>query len=152
MEEARRSLLASLLLALAGLLLLTACSSAPRLAFVSEDHSYTLAEVDKMAPTVAAGAAGKVALADATGVRQRVLSKLRGNGRTASEAADFMTRQFPPVTPAVPYYVESAKVDGHACWIILETWGPKSGTTLDRRRLWVFDREDGSVLDARTYR
>ncbi|HEY3316956.1 MAG TPA: hypothetical protein VGK50_00825 [Coriobacteriia bacterium] len=152
MKEARTAhtiLLASLILV--GMLLMQGCSEGPRVRFVGDDKTRTLADVDRAAESLQAGPAASVTVKDAPEVRQRVLAGMRGDGALAAQAADFMTRQFPPVTKAVPYYVEAARIDGRPCWVIVEAWGGRTGN-LVFRRLWVFDRETGGVLDSRTYR
>jgi hypothetical protein len=129
------------------------CARAPQARFVDDDKVYTLAEVDRNAPAIAPGDAAKVTVGRAAEVRQQVLAELRRHGTTAGEAADFITRNFPPGTKAVPFYVEAATVAGQRSWVILESYGdaPASGT-LAHRRLWVFDRSSRAILDARTYR
>lgn len=133
------------------LLATSACVQAPEIRFVDVSGVYTLAEVERNAGTVPAGSASAVTIADAVEVRQRALARLRQDGATAGKAADFMTTQFPVQTKAVPYYVEAATVDGKTAWIIVESWGGRTGA-LAYRRLWVFGRDTGELLVARTYR
>ena len=133
------------------LLAVSACAQGPQIRFADDAKVYTLAEVERNAATVSVGSASSVTVADAAEVRQRVLARLRQEGSTAGKAADFMTTQFPVETKAVPYFVEAATVDGKAAWIIVEAWGGRTGA-LVYRRLWVFGRDGGEVLGARTYR
>lgn len=144
---ARRAALAALVLAL----VLFGCSRGPQARFLDDHRVYTLAEVDANAKAQAVGAAAAVKVEDAARIRQQVLAELRQHGATAQKAAEFLTREFPVTSQSVPYYVETATVDGKPCWIVLETSGGKTGV-LDRRRLWVVDRASGSIIDARAWR
>ena len=147
MKEARRLFS---VLTLAGLLL-AGCASRPQARFVDGNRTYTLDQVSERAASLRSDASASVRVEDAAEVRQRVLAELRKHGALASQAADLMTRQFPPVTNAVPFYVEAATVEGRPCWVIVESWGGRTGT-LTFRRLWVFDRATADLLASRTYR
>lgn len=129
----------------------TGCSRVPSIRFVPDGGSHTLAEVERTAATIGLGSAASVRVEDAARVREQTLVRLRETGGDAGKAADLMTREFPVVTKAVPLYVEGATVDGRRAWIIVEAWGDRTGN-LKYRRLWVFDRNNSYVLDAKTYR
>jgi len=129
----------------------TGCSRTPSIRFVANGGSHTLAEVERTAATTGLGSAAAVRVEDAARVREQVLVRLRELGADAGKAADLLTREFPLVTKAVPLYVEGATVDGHPAWIVVEAWGDRTGN-LKYRRLWVFDRSNSYVLDAKTYR
>jgi hypothetical protein len=143
------ALLHALLLAVA--VTVAGCASGPHAEFVDAGHVYTTAQVDRFAPGKSAGSAAGVTVADAPAVRKTVLTELRRHGERGSQAADFLTKDFPVVTKAVPFYVEHATVDRRPSWIVLEAWGGRTGK-LTMRRLWVIDTSSGAVLDARTYR
>lgn len=141
----------AMLLAILTLMFLAGCSGGLEARFVDDNRDYTLAEVGENAAAVQAGAAARVKVEDAPEARQRVLAQLRGGGDAAAEAADMLTTGFPTDIRAVPFYVEAAAVDGKASWIVIETWGGRSGT-LGFRRLWVLDRTTGDITDSRTFR
>lgn len=83
--------------------------------------------------------------AEATDLRHDQLASLRSNGKNASTLATLLTKEFPGESRSVPYYAEEGTVDGTSAWIVLEAWGSESGA-IERLRLWVFDRDTGSVL------
>lgn len=83
-------------------------------------------------------------VSQATEGRHQAMSALRAGGGSAANAAELMTRVFPPATAAVPYYVESASYEGTSAVVILEAMGRKGGNLSDKR-LWVISL-DGDVL------
>jgi hypothetical protein len=51
----------------------------------------------------------------------------------------------------VPVLVKGAAMDGSAVWVVVETWGDRTGA-LSHRRVWVLTREAGDVLYYRSWR
>ena len=128
-----------------------ACGRA-EIAFVSQSAAYTLAQVEDVHATMAPppSIAGRPAT-DAPELRQDALAALRARGGEPAQLADVLTDILAGADRSVPYYAEAATVDGTASWIVVEAWGPEGGT-LDSTRLWVFEREDGSVVYSSTRR
>lgn len=129
----------------------TGCDRA-EITFVSEGASYTLAAVEEVHASVAPppSIAGRPT-ADAAQLRRDALASLRGRGGESIELADLLTEIVAGANRSVPYYAEAATVNGRASWIVVEAWGPEGGT-LDSTRLWVFGRDDGSVMYSSTRR
>lgn len=86
----------------------------------------------------------KTPVADAPALRTKALAGLRGEGAVGTQAADLITKSFPPDTPAVPVYVEKARFMGRPSWLIIEAYGPGGGN-LEHKRLWVMS-ESGELL------
>lgn len=132
-------------------LLLTACGSGPRITFIPDGGSYTSEEVLERADEADTREASDLTAEEAPEARQRALATLRTRGESASEAADTITRVFPPDTASVPVLVEAARVDGRRVWLIVEAWGGREGP-LDARRVWVVDSETDEVVSSATRR
>jgi predicted transglutaminase-like cysteine proteinase len=84
-------------------------------------------------------------------LRSQALAYLRTRGPVAARAADLLTAGFPQRTLSVPVLVRACRVDGHDAILVVEAWGG-GDRTLDRRRLWVFDRLTGNVIAAAAFR
>jgi hypothetical protein len=141
-------LLASVLLTTA----LAACGSAPELVFVPDgDAQYTLEELEAYTSGADVSPAEGVVVAEAAEVREELLVDLRTRGGEGEALATMLTEGFPPETASVPVLAETAVVDGQDVWLVVEVWGDDEGP-LTHRRLWVFDREDGSLVHALSVR
>jgi len=119
--------------------------------FVSEERSYELETVEDLHTSVQRPAIEGRPVTESSVLRRDTLVELRSRGSEAVDAAEFITRSLPDNGRSVPYYVESAEIDGLAVWILLELWGPAEGT-LENTRLWVFDRNSGDILYSSTQR
>jgi hypothetical protein len=141
-------LLMSALLATA----LASCGSAPELVFVSDgDAQYSLEELEAYTTEADVSPAEGVVVAEAAEVREELLVDLRTRGSEGEALATMLTAGFPPETASVPVLAETAVVDGQDVWLVVEVWGDDEGP-LTHRRLWVFDREDGSLVHALSVR
>jgi len=139
------------LLALAACALLVSACSAPRITWVDDGSAYSRVEARAIAESVNAGEIANRPTAEGSNLRHEALADLRMQGDEAARAADVLTATFDPATRAVPLYVEAAALDGRDVLIMVEAWGPKSGT-LEFKRTWVLDASSGDVLDASSAR
>lgn len=80
--------------------------------------------------------------------RSAALTALRRDGATGNQAADLITRAFPPGSRGVPFYVEKAIVGDEQVWLVIEAIGP-AGRPADDERLWILSA-DGDVLFSAT--
>ncbi|HET6498328.1 MAG TPA: hypothetical protein VFH17_04695 [Coriobacteriia bacterium] len=148
----RKSAIAMLAVALAAAAGTGAGCGRAGITFVSENAEYTLAQVEEVHATVAPppSIAGR-STSDAPELRRDALAVLRGRGGESAELADVLTEILAGADRSVPYYGEAATVEGKASWVVLEVWGSEGGT-LDNTRLWVFERDGGSVVYSSTRR
>ncbi|MDZ4063407.1 MAG: hypothetical protein U1E22_01955 [Coriobacteriia bacterium] len=116
-----------------------------KMTYSDGDSPYTREEVSSVFDSVAEPSFLGHPTEDASDLRHSQLASLRSRGEDASALATLLTEQFPGESRSVPYYAETAIVDGTDAWIVLEAWGSE-GESLDRLRLWVFDRTTGDVL------
>lgn len=144
----RHAFSAALLIAL---LLLTACTRTSSIEFVESGTRFTPTELDGHVSTLDAPDLVGVNVAQAAALRRKSLADLRAQGDEAAALADELTEQSTKDTRAVPYYAESAYENDRAVWIVLEMFGPEGGA-LDATRLWVLDRQTGSVVRSTSFR
>lgn len=137
-------------LALLAALTLSACTTRPDVRVVADGADYTVRQAEALARSIDASVVADALAADAPGLRREVLIGLRRDEH-GKRVADFLTKEFPSETRAVPIRVEVAQVDGREAWVIVEAWGTGEGR-LDKKRLWVFDAADGDVLASTTFR
>jgi hypothetical protein len=128
-------------LALAGPILSGCTPQGPE--WVDEAASYSASTVTAVFDQVSEPQATGSKVSEASDLRHTALVGLRRKGESASEAADLITRTFPP-TAGVPVYVERASFDDQEALLVVELIGPDGGT-LDDLRLWVLSSE-GAVL------
>lgn len=123
--------------------LLTGCTSdAPE--FVDAGKTYTQPQLQERLASIDTESLKQTPVLQASTLRSKSLAALRGEGETAAAAATLITKSFPSGTAAVPVYVEKATYTGDTALVIVEAYGPSTGT-LDRKRLWVISA-DGQVL------
>jgi len=134
-------------LALLAALAISACAAQARVTYIPEGGAYTAEDLSRALDDSDPGSASRVAAEDALAARQEALADLRTQGDDAARLADMLTSEFPTDTAAVPYAAEIATFDGEPAWVVFEAWGD-TGEPLDHRRVWVFSRDDLSVLAA----
>lgn len=147
-DRRRNQILIVVLLVVA--LAATGCGG-PSIEYISEGREYSLEGVDDLRTQIGAPDYGEDSASRATELRHDRLVELRSRSAQAATAADLLTQQFPNESRAVPYYVESASVDGTQAWIVLEVVASTETGRLDRVRLWVFDKKSGDVLRASSF-
>ena len=140
-----------LLLALVPALLALAGCGGPDIAFDATGGDYTSDTLQTYLADANLGGLDDMDVAEAPEARRTMLAGLRSRGDAASEVADLLTRGFPDGIAAVPVRAEAATVDGGEVWLVVEVWGDETGP-LTHRRLWVFNRSDGSVITALSLR
>jgi hypothetical protein len=131
-------------------LLLAACTSGSRPAWVPEGGALTAKQVDELSATADLSGVSGVDIEHAPDVRTDALVWLRGRGGDGDRAASLLTQGFPDRTAAVPVLVEIAEVDGVRSLIAVEAAGGKDGK-LSVRRLWLFELESGKLLRSGTF-
>jgi len=150
-QRPRKPVIAVLLMAaLAAVALASACTE-PSITWVDDGAAYSRGKARAIAESVDAGTVADRPTADATELRHEALSDLRMLGDKAAQAANLLTSTFDPATRAVPLYVEAATVEDRDVIIMVEAWGPKSGS-LEFKRTWILDASTGDVLDASSAR
>lgn len=112
--------------------------------FVDSGAQYTSLDVTSVLDVVDSADVGGTPTTDAATLRSSYLGALRGQGTSAAEAANVITRTFSKATPGVPVYVERAVFEGTPALVIVEAIGPRGGTLRDKR-IWVID-DNGAVL------
>ena len=132
-------------------LLLTACTNTSSIEFIESGARFTPTELDSHVSALDAPDLVGVDVDQAAVLRRESLTDLRAQGDEAAALADKLTEQSTKDTRAVPYYAESAFEDDRAVWIVLEMFGPEGGA-LDATRLWVLDRQTGSVVRSTSFR
>ena len=133
------------------LLVLAGCSPTFRPAFVASGAPLDSAGTQRLARATALGKLTAVETGRAPVLRAQALAYLRTLGPAGSRAADLLTVGFPARTPSVPVLVRVCRVDGRAAVVVVEAWGVPGGT-LDRHRLWIFDRVTGGIIGAAAFR
>jgi hypothetical protein len=129
-------------LALGIALVATGCSgSSPK--WVDKGASYTPANVVGLYPNADISNLSAVSASDIAKRRHAALAALRKHGKSASAAADLITKTLPSDSRGVPVYVEQAMFDGTPSLIVIEAIGPPN-QKMTMKRLWVL-AEDGSV-------
>jgi hypothetical protein len=148
-----RPWIAAILPAVAFLIVgLASCSSAPELVFDPDGEAeYTLEELEEYTAEADPAPAEGVVVSEAAETREQLLIELRTRGDEGRELATMLTEGFPPETASVPVLAEAAFVDGQEVWLVVEAWGDEEGE-LTHRRLWVFAREDGTLVHALSVR
>ncbi len=124
---------------------LASCGPKARITFNPDGGSLETSEVADALRGLDVPAAAGASVDQAADLRNRSIADLRSRGGDEAELADLLTTQFPADTRSVPYYAAEAIVDGSPAWIIGEVWGPENGT-MDKYRVWAFDRETGAVI------
>jgi len=150
-QHPRKPVIAVLLVAVLAAVAFTGACTAPSITWVDEGAAYSRGKARFIAESVDAGAVADRPTTDATELRHEALSDLRMLGDRAAQAADTLTATFDPTTHAVPLYVEAATLEGRDVIIMVEAWGPKSGS-LEFKRTWILDASTGDVLDASSAR
>lgn len=135
------------ILALVTVFVLSACAGQARVTYIPDGGAYTVEDLSGALAESDPGSAARVKAEDALAARQEALADLRTHGDDAARLADTLTSEFPTDSTAVPYSVEVATFDGEPAWIVFEAWGD-AGEALDSRRVWVFARDDLSILAA----
>ncbi len=130
-------------------IVLPACSAPIRIDYVDSGNDYRSDDMEPLVAQVERPDYFGDRVDSAPGHRHSALSKLRSQGTDQAELADFITEHFPSDGRSVPFHTESASVDGREAWVIIEVWGSEGGT-LDRLRLWAFDRATGDVIVSTT--
>lgn len=143
----RSARLIALVPTIAVVLLLAACAAKGPV-YVDDKGTYELSSTVSAFQKADVSTFAKTPTSEATRLRHDALAALRGDGKRASSASNLITEVFPSGTRSVPVYVERARVDGHDSLIIVEAYGPKSGTLQDKR-LWVLNMR-GDVLFSAT--
>lgn len=138
-------------LAVLAALAISGCAEQARVTYIPEGGAYTADDLSAALDDSDPGSASRVTAADALTVRQEALADLRTHGDDAARLADVLTSEFPADTAAVPYAVEIGAFKGEPAWIVFEAWGDV-GEPLTHRRVWVFSRDDLSVLAADSVR
>ncbi|MDO8949569.1 MAG: hypothetical protein Q8S43_10260 [Actinomycetota bacterium] len=128
---------------------LSACDKAA-IEYVPNGGTYTLAQAEDVASGYDMSEVENVKTSEGPSLRRERLLELREAGTDTSLLADALTRDFPSDTPSVPLLVESATVDGVRAWLVVEAYGDTDGT-LSRRRLWVLDRSNFTVLASSSF-
>jgi hypothetical protein len=131
--------------ALFAALALVGCSGSITATFEPDGGAYDDTALEDLLNGYDLGDAADVATVDSVGIREDVLIDLRTKGDDAGAVADILTRDFPVETEAVPVLIEAGTYAGTDSWIVLEAWGDDDGN-LTHARVWVFDRESGSLL------
>lgn len=141
---ARTALFASLILAVAAVLLTGCADNGPVYVESGAAHTNETA-LDVLARADSSAVASKPT-ADGAELRHAALAALRREGDSASKIADLLTRTFPSSTSGVPVYVERASYEGTPAVLVVEATGPESGS-LSSKRLWVVS-DGGDILFA----
>ena len=131
--------------------MLAGCGPQVETTVTDNGGAYTIAEVQRAASSMNLGDVARLKTDDAPEARNKALVRLRTHGKLGAAVADLLTREFGSKTRSVPVSVESAAVDGVDAWIVIEA-APGATGRLTTRRLWVFDRSDGSVIQSASYR
>lgn len=118
--------------------------------FIPSGGPYTMTQVEDLAAQVSLADVEDEKTANGPALREEALLELRKAGADASLLADALTRDFPSGATSVPLLVEGATVDGVEAWIVVEAWGDGDGT-LSRRRVWVLDRSDFTILGSTSF-
>jgi len=137
----------ALLAAGVALCVLMACSPRLELVWEPEGGTYVTDDLQELLEDADLGSASSVDAADAPALRKDLLVDLRAQGEDASFVADLLTTGFPPDAAALPMRIEGANVNDTETWLVFEAWGETTGL-LSHRRLWVFDRKNGNVIQA----
>ena len=141
-------------LAVAAVLLAIAsvgCSPTQHPTFQPSGPPLDLASSEQLARSTPLGAVAGAETSTAPVLRSQALAYLRTRGPVATRAADLLTVGFPQRTLSVPVFVRACRVNGHDAILVVEAWGG-GDPTLDRRRLWVFDRLTGTIIAAAAFR
>lgn len=136
-----------LVLMLLAALATTACAARARVTYIPEGGEYVAEDLSAAIEDPAPGRISRITADDAPAIRQEILADLRTHGDEAARLADALTSDFPTDVAAVPYAVERGTFEGEPAWIVFEAWGD-AGEPLTLRRVWVFSRDDLSVLAA----
>ena len=131
------------------ILTLSACS-AEQITYIDEDNSYDDSTIDSIVEDVGHSPMTDTPAEESVDLRHKSLVELRSKEGSAEELANLLTSTFSSEIEAVPYYAEAGTFEGTDVWIMLEAWG-SSGGTLDRTRMWVFDRQSGDVVMSTTF-
>ena len=132
-------------IALANLLTMSGCVQGARFDYRADAGSYSMAELGTLAQSLDRPDYMGRPVSESKSMRHEALVSLRKQGDDESELANLITEQFPADTRAVPFWGGKGVVDGRDAWIIAEAWGLKNGT-LDKVRLWAFDRDSRDVI------
>ncbi|MGB4442614.1 MAG: hypothetical protein WBJ62_10440 [Coriobacteriia bacterium] len=138
-------------LAVLASLAIAGCAQHARVTYIPEGGSYTADELSAALDDSDPGSASRVMIEDALTARQEALADLRTHGDDAALLADVLTAEFPTDTAAIPYAVEVGAFNDEPAWIVYEAWGD-AGEPLTHRRVWVFSRDDLSVVAADSVR
>ncbi len=135
--------------ALLGLCLIFAhgCTSPARISYIPDGGSYTESDLPDILDAAERGGLADMPSSEVADARQDALADLRTHGEDAAALADVLTHQFPVDVHAVPTEVHATTYDGQAAWVVIETWG-EPGEPLSSVRLWVFSREDPTLIAA----
>lgn len=136
-----------LVLALLAALAIPACAARARATYIPEGGDYVAEDLPVALEEPAPDRISRITVDDAPAVRQEVLADLRTHGDEAARLADVLTSEFPTDVAAVPYVVERGTFDSEPAWIVFEAWGD-AGESMTLRRVWVFSRNDLSVMAA----
>lgn len=125
-------------------LLLTGCGpSGP--SWIDTGATYTISGLSSLYSKADISKLSGRQASDASSLRHAALTGLRKRGGEAAAAADLITRTLSASTRGVPVYVERAKVEGQAAYIVIEATGPPAGQ-LTTKRLWVLSADKGAVI------
>lgn len=138
-------------LALLITLAVSGCAGQARVTYIPEGGNYAADDLSRALDDSEPGSTSRLTAEDALTARQEALADLRTHGDDAARLADVLTSEFPTDTTAVPYAVEAGTFDDVPAWIVFEAWGD-AGQPLTHRRIWVFSRDDLSVLAADSIR
>lgn len=133
-------------------LVLAACSggSLPGVRLETEGAPLTAAGAERLAASTDIRAFASVETSRAPALRASALQELRASGEAGTRAADLLTAGFPEKTASVPVLVRFCRVDGADAVMAVEAYGD-AGSMITHRRLWVFDRDSGTLLRAASF-
>lgn len=123
-------------------LLLSACAT-PDIEFIETSEDYDTARLETLLEATTSPELEQRTVEDAPELRREALTELRSQSTAGARAADLITRTFPDVS-AVPFHVQTAKVEGADAVLLIEAVAG-TGESLSARRLWAID-DQGDVL------
>lgn len=136
------SRLAWVVVMLCGVLLLSACTAAG-IEFVETSKDYDAAGLETLLEATSSPELAQHSVDEISALRREALIDLRSQSAEGARAADLITRTFPDVA-AVPFHVQTAKVEGTDAVLLIEAVGGEDGS-LTARRLWAMNGQ-GDVL------